>query len=377
MSEWRIRVWRVVALGVVVALLLGMIVVLPAYLHMRGVAASRAAEIKTLGAQLDESRRAHEAALAENRVTAETLKGTASQLEELHVAQQALADEDRETSQTLEHTTVDLGQLHAAQQLALCETQETTQSLTETAVGLEELRVTQETAVTETQQVAAGLQELQAAEQATSQTLQETAKTLEQTATALEGLRVAQEMTANEYRDTIQDLQDAIGQLATTGRPTWPGGPAVPSVEEPNAQAEEDSGVGADEVSSLWVDGFSAVQSQTSTSATGPDGQSIVSIFDDHVAAEAKSLIWKHLGRPPYRLFVITQTQSTVQNLWHVLGRFAGVDEGVRPFAAGLRYLPSGKWMLLSFCWLAMTAPANAEPTIPAAPACPPCPPTP
>ena len=378
MSEWRVRVWRVVALGVVVALLLGMIVILPAYLHMRGVAAGRATEIKTLGAQLDESRRAHEAALAENRATAETLKGTASELEELHTAQQALVDEDRETSKTLEHTTVDLGQLHAAQQLALCEAQETTQSLTETAVTLDDLRVTQETAVAETKQAAAGLQELQATEQVTSQTLQETAQSLEQTATAFEELRVAQEMTANEYRDTIQNLQDAIGQLATTGRPTWPGGPAVPSVEKPSTEAPEGySGVDADEASSLWVDGFSALRSQAGAPATGPDGQAIASVFDDHVAAEAKSLIWKHLGRPPYRLFVISQTQSTVQNLWHVLGRFAGVKEEARAFAAGLRYLPSGKWMLLSFCWLATIAPADVEPTVPAAPECPPCPPTP
>jgi hypothetical protein len=378
MSEWRIRVWRVVALGVVVALLLGMIVILPAYLHMRGVAAGRAAEIKTLGAQLDESRRAHEASLAENRVTAETLKGTASELESLRVAQQALADEDRETSQTLQDTTVDLGQLHAAQQLALCETQETTQSLTETAVSLEEFRVTQETTVAETQQATAGLEELHVAEQATADQNRETSQALTETAKGLEELRVAQEMTANEYREMIQDLQDAIGQLATTGRPSWPGGPSVPSVTTPSTEAPEGySGVDADEASALWVDGFSALRSQESPSTTGPGGQSVVSVFDDHVAAQAKSLIWKHLGRPPYRLFVISQTQSTVQNLWHVMGRFAGVGEDARAFAAGVRFLPSGKWMLLSFCWLAVTAPTDAEPAAPAAAECPPCPPTP
>ncbi|MCX6094216.1 MAG: hypothetical protein NTY63_05255, partial [Candidatus Bipolaricaulota bacterium] len=181
------------------------------------------------------------------------------------------------------------------------------------------MRVTQETAVAETKQAAAGLQELQATEQVTSQTLQETAQSLEQTATAFEELRVAQEMTANEYRDTIQNLQDAIGQLATTGRPTWPGGPTVPSVEKPSAEAAEGySAADADEASSLWVDGFSALQSQAGASATRPDSHAVVNVFDDHVAAEAKSLIWKHLGRPPYRLFVISQTQSTVQNLWHV-----------------------------------------------------------
>jgi hypothetical protein len=367
MSEWRIRVWRVVALGFVIALLVGLIVILPAYLHMRGVAASRAAQIRTLGAQLDESRLAHEAALAENRVTAETLKGTAAELEELHAAQKVLAEEDRETSETLQDTATDLGQLHAAQQLTLCEAEEASEIVQETAVGFEELRAAQEITVAETQQATAELK-------ATAEQTRETSRALQETATALEELKAVQQMTVDEYRETIQELQDAIGHLATTRSPTWPGGPIVPSGTEPGTASERYTAVDADSASSLWVDGFSAIQSQACPTAGQGETPGVASVFDDRVAAQAKSLIWKHLGRPAYDLFVISHTQSTVQNLWHVMGRFARAGEDAQAFAASLRYLPNGKWLLLSFCWVATSAPVTEEPT---PPGCRPYPPSP
>ncbi|MDD5219235.1 MAG: hypothetical protein PHV11_01535 [Candidatus Bipolaricaulis sp.] len=362
MSDWRIRVWRVVGLGFVVALLIGLIVMLPAYLHMRGVAASRAAELKTLGAQLGESRMAHEAALAENRITAETLKGTAADLEELRAAQQSLIKEDRETSATLQDTATDLGQLHAAQQLALCDAKDASETMEETAVGFEELRAAQETSVAETLQATAELKELQVTLAATAEQDRTTSDALRDTATALDELRVAQQMTAQEYRETIQDLQDAIGHLATTSRPTWLGGPAVPPVTDAGPSGSDGyTAVDAGEASSLWVDGFSAAQGCPAPSSIEAAGTT--SLFNDNVAAQAKGLIWKHLGRPPYRLFAISQTQSTVQNLWHVMGRFARSGEEAQTFAASLRYLPNGKWLLLSFCWVATNAPAGTSST--------------